>query len=576
MEKFKNSKLVTTILIVLIFASLNWLSYGFNWRYDLSASGRFKITNSTQGILENLPGKITIEAFFSEEYPDEFIQPVKQLRDFLTEYAAGSSGKVRLRFLNPDNDSGSDPSQEGEIRERARSLGIRPRPIGAQGGNTQQISSVYFSLALSYEDKTEIIPDIISASGSVLEYNITARIYKMAYPGLRKVGIWTANTMFSTSEQQNPYIALGSLVESLEPFYGELVSVNGENFPNDISTLIIIQPESLSEAEKLTIDQFILKGGKLLLAMAGIQIDIQKGVSRPVDPDLLSFFAHYGIEIEPALLLEPENFIPMEVGSDSYNRRQWKYPMWVRVKQDGLSTASVITENMKDVIFPWVSPVRFNKEKAMELEMVQLASTTDNAWLQKGNINIDPNVVQAQLLNPTRPDTGKYNIAMHIKGKFKSFFAQNQSYQNSEKTIIKESQAPAQIVVTGTPYMFSYAFIQISHLLNLNFFLSSLDVMSGLDELVQARSRKVVLPVLHQILPWKKSLFNIVNFFLPLFAIIGYGVLRLLGRKKMQSIPYASTVEISAEPIEPTEPKELENPKGSAETVGKNKTEERN
>ncbi|RME90404.1 MAG: hypothetical protein D6767_06905, partial [Candidatus Hydrogenedentota bacterium] len=138
--KTLNSKSVTTWLILIVFLLLNWVSYGLYIRFDLSRSGRLRLTSATKKILKKLPEPVRIEAYFSEDVPESHIAQVKMLRDFLTEYEASSGGNVILQFLDPDKDE--------DAQSRANDFGIQPIDLGMIGEKGTEIKRIYLSVVL--------------------------------------------------------------------------------------------------------------------------------------------------------------------------------------------------------------------------------------------------------------------------------------------------------------------------------------------------------------------------------------------------------------------------------------------
>jgi len=522
-----NSKKVTVILVLLNFIMINWVSNGLYMRFDLSKSGRFKLTNASKKILRELPENVTIEAFFSDEVPDLYLHSVKELKDFLTEYASISRGKVKLRFLNPDSDE--------DIKKRASALGIRPMPIGAVDQNKREVSNVYFSLALSFENQTQVIPDILR-NNQVLEYNLTSRIYKMAHPEERVVGIVSGNSGFTTEESQNKFQSYSILNNSMEAFYGIMtpVSMDSQNIPDNVSVLFLVSPQMLSDKEKYHLDQYILRGGKLVVATSGVNIDFNTGSVNPKDQGTMEFFQNLGINIGSNLIIEPENFVPLRRQVNLFQVLEIPYPVWLSIPEDSLSQKSLITSGMESLFMPWASSITLDETKIKEPQVEILAKSSSKSWIKSESLSISPDALKNEIEAPAPNDAKEYQAAYMIKGKFNSFF-KDKKLPVSDTNFISESVQEASLVVVSTPFMFSDSAIQQSQGLNLNFFLSALDVLNGLDELVVARNRKVSTPMMDAKPSWLKSFIILINILAPLIIFVGYGMMHFLQRKKNQS-----------------------------------------
>lgn len=530
MEKFNQSKTITTGLIIVNLLLLNWLSYAFYTRFDLSGSGRYRLTSASKNIIQELPEKVLIEAFFSQDVPEVYIQPVKYLRDFLTEYASASDGKIDLLFLNPDDDK--------KIQARAQTLGIRPMPIGAVDQKKREVSSVYFSLAISYEDKTEVIPDILR-DNQLLEYNLTSRIFKMAHPGERKIGFLAGRTNFTLEQSQNPFESVSLLNRSAETFYGAIVPVNAdaESIPSEVSVLIVAGVQELSEFEKYRIDQFLLSGGSLIIAQSGVNINFQNGQITPISPDLLAFFGNYGIQIQPNLLEDAGSYVPLRQRANIFQMLEIPYPLWIKAEEDRMSAKSSIVLNLKSAVFPWASSIHIDPNSMENGEVEALASTTPKARIQP-QLTIDPNMAKMSVEDNSPEGRQSFELAYYLEGEFKSFFNERE-ISTISPNFLPRSIRPGKIVALPTPYFLADRTMQESQGLNLQMFLAAVDILNGLEELVVARSRTITNPALGAVEPWMKKAITIINFLLPLALIAGYGGVKFLARKKIASLKYS-------------------------------------
>ena len=535
--RFQKSKQVTLILIIMLFFMINWVSYSIYLRIDLSGSGRYKLTSASKKILRNLPEKATIEAYFSKDISEAYMQPVKQLRDFLEEYAASSRGRVKLAFLNPDDDE--------KIQQRAASLGIQPMPIGSVDRKKREVSRVFLSLAISYEDKTQVIPDILRQS-QALEYFLTANIYKMAHPGERTLGYLQTNTEFSTSQNENPFHSMEILEKSLESFYGNMMPVKADTdpIPSNISILVIVSPKSFTDMEKYHIDQFIMGGGKVILAMSGVDINFNNLMGTPKAPDVLSFFQNYGIDIKPDLIFDSKNYIPFRQPVNMIQVMELPYPVWLASVSENLSQESLMTQNFQFLVFPWASSVNIVNEKIREGKTIQLAASSSQSWVKSSEFYISPEILKNSLDEPRESNsTQSIPLAYYVKGKFDSFY-KGKPLPPGAKNFIAGSSNPADIVVVSTPFAFTNNIqpIHIGQNMNINFFLSIVDVMNGLDELVKSRNRgQIQNPTLGPLDSWVKNAIVLLNFMLPLLFITGYGILRFVNRKKLGNRVYSGS-----------------------------------
>ena len=554
-QKFSGSKSLTTWLIIALFFLINWFSYGFFVRFDLSKTGRYRLTSATKKILRSLPEKVVMEAFFSTKVPDAYLQYIQQSRDFLVEYASASRGKIKISFIDPDSNESA--------KQHAQSLNIPQSQITVQGEGDFQTKKIYLAVALSYADKMEVISD--TSNTRFLEYELTSKIYRMAYPQERAIG-YVSNQGFSTNER-NGMKSLSFLDEGFKSFYGPLRSIDTteEEIPSNVTTLLVIGPSSLSPMDMFRIDQFIMKGGNVIFAASGMQLDFTRGNVFPISPQVIEFIKNYGFALGTDMIFEPKKHIPFPrpLPGNPFLRHQIPYPVWVYSTQETLSQESIMTQNVPGLFFPWASSITVDPNKLLPDDpqaepeekasgtkegsknrsaknMMVLARTSANAWNQSGQIIIAPEIV-ASMVNSSdevaKQNKGTFNLIAYAHARFSSYYkGENTPPKEASTYFLKESEKKAKVLVISTPFFITNELARIaqrSNMANLSFILSVLDSMNGLEELVGSRSKNVSEPMLPALKPEERNMWTILNFILPLLIIIVSGFIRLWKRNKL-------------------------------------------
>ncbi|RME90612.1 MAG: hypothetical protein D6767_06565, partial [Candidatus Hydrogenedentota bacterium] len=416
---------------------------------------------------------------------------------------------------------------------------------------------------LLYGDKKEVVPSVLKSTS--LEYEITSRIYKMAFPGERKIAVATDVGNLKLSDDKDPFASLKFLNMGVEPLYGDIVNVdlNSEDVPADVTVLIVPATSGLSDWQRFRIDQYIMRGGNVFWLMGGEIVNFFNGMASPVSAETLEFYKHYGISVGLDLVMEPENFIPIQNRVNLFQIQRIPYPFWVVAVEGNIAQDHLITKDLEALFFPWASSMTFvpdslkgidvdDKTKAKpEKEKVftkVLATSSKDAWLKTGTIFISPQTVVAELQNTaSRVGVGKKNLAVYLEGKYKSFFLDHKK-PDEKAEFIPESQKKSKIVAVSSPYFLSDSALQMSKLANLNFALAAFDVMHGLEDLVNARKKKISAPVITgELSPTKKNVLTLLNFLLPILFVAGYGIWRFKQRKELAKMVYPGLAKPNAE-----------------------------
>ena len=553
LKKYINSRKVTTVLLVVIFFLLNWLSYNLYVRFDLSRTGRFRLTSATKRILTKIPDQVTLEAFFSSKVPDAYLQQVKLSRDFLREYASASDGKVRLVFIDPDSSNSS--------KERAQALNIPQSQISVQGDSELEVKRIYLAVALSYGDDVQIVQNVVNTR--FLEYELTSKIYRMAYPSERGIAFLGGHGRISL-KAESPIESLEFANSSFESFYGkmETVDTSEQKIPANITTLLVVGPVHLSPMDEYRIDQFIMRGGNVIFSISGMIPDLERGTMSLVSPDVINFLKHYGFTVGADMLFEPKNFLPIRrpYPGNPFFTQEIPYPIWLFAKEETLNEKHVTTAGVPGLFFPWVSSLKINEKvllksvqekkgakKSKKGRILVLAKTSDQAWSHSdGTLYLAPQIIANLLKDPSRREKNKgtFNIAGYAEGRFASYFSRDRKIpKGASRNYLKESEKEAKIMVIPTAYFMTNQFVQLSqqaNMANLSFVLSVLDVMNGLEELVKSRSKNISEPILPVLEAVVKKVWTMLNFLIPLAGIVGFGLLRFFKRRKISKKVYAT------------------------------------
>lgn len=540
---FLASRRATTILSVALFFAFSWLSYGLFIRFDLSSTGAMRISGTSKNLLRNLPEKATIELFVSNDLPDEAVLVARKVRDFVQEYVNSSRGRVKLIILDPDNDKSA--------QQRAQDLRVQQLDMRVAGSKKAQAQSIYFGLALSYGTKSEALNNLIGLyEQHDLENQLTAKLFKMVKPNEKKVALLGGHGSFNQKKERNP-TSISIFAEKISSFYGELTEVNTTNadIPVEVSTLVVVQPGKLEAIDRFRLDQFIMRGGNLIVAASGMEVNFaQQFMASPGNPDLADFLKKYGIELAADMVNEPKPnyFVPFVQPINAFQMSKAPYPPWVVVPKDNLSQENLASKGNAAFIAPYVSSIKTNPallptgEGAGKFKVDVLAKSTSDSWAQANFAFLDPNKME-EMLSAPKQNTGSYNLAVMAHGRFTSQFADGKDLpKEAPKTYLKVAEKDSRILVVGTPFALSNMMFILSEMTgvplldeNIKLFFSAIDVMHGNEDLVELRKKSSPRIKTKLVEDGARKIFTLLAFAIPLLAIGLYGTYRLTRRKKL-------------------------------------------
>ncbi|WP_146909175.1 Gldg family protein [Arenimonas daejeonensis] len=263
-------------------------------RLDLTDKQLYTLSEGTRNILGKIEEPITLKLYYSEHATrdlQQFRVFATRVREMLEEVAARSGGKVVLEVIDPE------PFSEAE--DQAAAFGLQAVPLGASG------DKLYFGLVgLNSTDGETTMPFIQPDKESFLEYDIAKLISTLSVdtrPVVALISSLPTGPSMDPTGRPNP----GWVVDRQISELFELRRLQGfpTSIADDVDLLMLVHPKQLPEDTLYAIDQFVLRGGRLLAFVDPDSEVDQSGVD-PLDPlsldvprtsDLPALFNAWGI-----------------------------------------------------------------------------------------------------------------------------------------------------------------------------------------------------------------------------------------------------------------------------------------
>jgi ABC-type uncharacterized transport system involved in gliding motility auxiliary subunit len=273
---------------------------------DVTQNHDYTLSPGTDSILSSLKEPITLRLFYSRELGaavPTYGAYADHVREMLDEYAARSHGKIRLEFYNPEPFSSTE--------DRALAYGLQGVPLD-QGG-----TKVYFGLAgTNLLDDQRIIPFFQADRERFLEYDLSKLVYELSNPARPVVGVMSSLPVDGNPELMMMAMRQGMSNSSLgQPYASTMllrqtdtvktVPLDAQVISPDVKVLLVADARNLSEATLYAIDQFVMRGGRLMV-MVDPWSDTLASTPSPngmppteTGSDLHKLFAAWGIQYDP-------------------------------------------------------------------------------------------------------------------------------------------------------------------------------------------------------------------------------------------------------------------------------------
>jgi len=508
--------IITILTVAVVLAVINFLAARHPVRIDLTDTGVYTLSDSTKKMVRDLKDVLTVRVYFSEQVPPALLGVRRDVDDLLSELKEAGNGKIQIEHI--------DPSASAMDEQRAALMGIMPVQLNVYSGDKVEVAKVYLGISLLYGGKQEVIPVVYSAAN--LEYELAEAIIKVSSDKLTRIGWWEGRNV---EDEVSPYRlvrdALSRRFDVADMGKGEVVDMD----PANLSAVILVSPRKMSDSDLFAIDQYLMKGGRLMALIDRTDVNAQLKLT-PVETDAPAMLAHYGAAIGDDLVLDESAATAAFTGGPvTYHI---PYPLWPEVPAAGFNKDSPITVNIQSAVFPWTASLTLSED---ETGAWIARSSLKSASLPDEGASMEPKAATDAL---AKSQQAEQTISAMLTGPFKSFFSGTGRTAPRGEAVIAEGSEHAAIFVTGSSRWIMDKFL-MNFPQNINLFQNALDHMSMSDSLVGIRSRDEIRRPIALMPDAARSFLRYANIAIGPLAVgvigVATGLMRRRRRKKIEA-----------------------------------------
>lgn len=303
---------VHVVLLLLVLGQIVFLASRHRLRLDLTTDRLWSPTGSTRTLLDKLDKRLVIEAYFSpkEKLPVVYRETRSIAEAFLDELVQLGKGKVVVQRFDPNADTA--------IEARAKRVGVQSLDLQNRTTTSVSVDRHWQGLRLVYGGgKQRVIAQFAPGSSFLAEAVLTPAIKEVATEQKRKYGYmeWPATAVGA----QQPSGIGWSMLRTFDGIakryeFQNFKDEDGALLPADCDTLFLFRPKDLTDRQKYVLDQFVVRGGTLVLfadaveyaigpqrAFTKLPLQIDAAGSKQTFVDQLQ---HYGIDWKPKLVAD--------------------------------------------------------------------------------------------------------------------------------------------------------------------------------------------------------------------------------------------------------------------------------
>lgn len=499
--------------MLLILLAVNVITAAVKQRVDLTQEHAFTLSDGTKKILQKLdtPVKLRFYCSQSETASPETVflkNYASRVEDLLGEFKQAGKGKIVLEKLDPQPDSDAESSAQLD---------------GLEGQMLQSGDRYFLGLSVSMLDAKAALPFLAPNRERLLEYDIARAISRVVRPEKPVVGIMSPLPVFGMPS--NPMMMqMGqrgsepwALVNELKAdFEIKRVDMAAERIDDEIKVLLVLHPKDITDKVQYAIDQFVMRGGKLVAFLDAVSlVDSKPQGNMPFNipgagSNLEKLLTAWGLKYDTSKVVADLNFKMQLLGQ---RNQPQEAPAFLAVSAEGINQDDVATSEIDNIWLPLAGA--FSGTPVEGLKQTVLLHSTKDSQLVDGFM---ANMSGENILKEFKASGTAYPLAIRLTGKFKTAFpsgkpeekkddAEKKDEAKAEKkeadTSLKETKTDNVVILIGDSDMLYDRFairemnspfgpIVMPANANLNFAQNLVEQLAGDSNLIGVRSRATV------------------------------------------------------------------------------------
>ena len=393
---------VGLLALLLLLVAVNFLVSRVPARVDLTEGDLYTLSPGTRKILRSLEAPVKVKLYISqgESVPVQLRGFAQRVEDTVREFRQAAGSNLIVERYNPKPDS--------EEEDAAQLDGIEPQQLftGEQ---------FYLGIAVSQLDRKQSIASVSPQRERLLEYDLIRAIARVGKPERPKIGLMAGLPVLGekfnpfTRQSSEPWVLANELKRDFEV---KEVPMNAKEIDKDINVLLLIHPRDAQPQTEYVLDQFVLRGGKLIAFVDPYAYFDQNPTMPGVPPEpssstLPTLFKAWGVSMDPGKVISDVVF-----GSGGGQRYT---PTVLSLNRTAFSRDDIVTGQIETLLYAFGGAF----EVKSDLKVTELVKSSPNSMLV-ANANATKSGDEAT--KAFKPSGTPLPLALRLTGKFKTAF----------------------------------------------------------------------------------------------------------------------------------------------------------
>jgi gliding-associated putative ABC transporter substrate-binding component GldG len=419
---------------------LNIISSFLYKRIDMTEDKRYSLSAGTISFLENpdnFQNRLSLKIYFDGKLPAELKHFRNSIEDKLKEFKQYAGDRIEYQFIDPN--VGSENEQQALFESLyGKGKGILPMDIvymkdGSQsqmllwpgavidyGGST--VNTIQFLPGTSPGKPYDLngITEMIENSINNMEYMLISSLRRATQKSKPRVGFLQGHGELTFAQTQRarsliaPYYAIADV--AINDSLAALENIDG---------LIIARPtQKFSDRELYIIDQFVMRGGRLMCFLDALNLDEdslnKNGMTHTTrnETGLERMLFDYGLKLNDNYVVDAR-CAPKPVPFAKQSMIPWFFHVLAS------PTRHPISRNLEPVSLKYASEIQFVGNSKNTLTPILTSSTNSNATGLAPMVNLGMPLnygKNPELIGNPTAEINKRCLAGLAEGKFESYF----------------------------------------------------------------------------------------------------------------------------------------------------------
>jgi ABC-type uncharacterized transport system involved in gliding motility auxiliary subunit len=472
------------VALALILVAINFLLSRVPARLDLTDGKLYTLSDGTKKLLRNLQSPVKVKLYVSqgESVPVPLRGFAQRVEDLVREFKSVAGSNLVIERYNPRPDS--------EEEDAAQLDGIEPQQL-ATG------EQFYLGATVTQLDRKQTLPAISPQRERLLEYDLVRAISRVGTTERARIGLMAGLPVLGekfnpfTRQSSDPWVLANELKSQFDV---KEVPVSAKEIDKDINVLLLIHPKDFQPEQEYVLDQFVLRGGKLIVFVDPYSYFDQQPTMPGVPPmpsssSLPTLFKAWGIEFDPGKVISDVVF-----GSGGGARYT---PTVLSLNRTAFSRDDVVTGSIETLLYAFGGA--FNVKSVDGLKAAELVKSSPNSMLVN---NTDATKSGDEATRAFKPGGRPLPLAVRLTGKFKTAFPDGLKTNDKpvpNTPVLRESAENSVILVADVDMLADGAAVDIQEIFgrkivvpsngNLAFALGMVEQFASGNDLISLRSR---------------------------------------------------------------------------------------